>query len=121
MRLITLHDVMSKKASTRQTLVVLNISRLLYKLQAEMAESELIQTAIRQVAFQAARVVVMALSEADTGPTPGTTTANAGEAHRPRHGRPVLRQSSLDWKSQDKYVELLRFKMEVLNVPQTRT
>ena len=44
-----------------------------------MAALDTMQTAITQVAIQAASTVVMALKGADTGPTTGTNMANVGE------------------------------------------
>ena len=59
--------------------------------QAEMTESEAIQTAIIQVAIKAAIAAVMTLKEAHTGLILGISTGNMGEVHRPRHYRPTLR------------------------------
>ena len=78
------------------------------------------QTAITQAAIQAATVAVKVLKEQDIGPTTGTNVANTEEAHRPRHGRPALRQPTFNWKAPDKYAELLNFEMEVLNILYTR-
>ena len=44
------------------------------------------QTAIMQVAIQEATVAVIAMKEADTGPTTDANIASVGKAHRPRHG-----------------------------------
>ena len=66
-------------------------------MQAEMADSEAIKTAIMQAAIQEATV-------ADTEPKAGARTAKVGETHRHRHGRPALRQPSFYWKAPDKYV-----------------
>ena len=96
------------------------MSRLLDKIQAEMAESEAIQTAVTQVAIQAATVAVV-LREADTGPTSGAIMANAGEACRQKHGRPALKQPLFNEKAPGKYAELLSFEMKVTNILQTRT
>ena len=49
-----------------------------------MAELDSMQTVIMQVAIKAATVAVMALREADTGPTTGTNILNVEEAHIPR-------------------------------------
>ena len=54
-----------------------------------MAESEAIQTAVMQAAIQPSTVAVMALREADSGPTSGTSTKNIEEACRQRSGRPA--------------------------------
>ena len=71
--------------------------------------------------MQTATLAVKVLKEADAGPTSGVSTANMGEACRSKHDRPTLRQPSFYWKASDKYVELLHFKMEVMNTLQTRT
>ena len=52
------------------------------------------------MAIQTATEVLMALTEADTGPTKGTNMANLGEMYKYRHGRPALRQPAFDWKAQ---------------------
>ena len=44
-----------------------------------------------------------------------------GEASRHRHSRPSLWQPFFDWNAPDKYVELLSFEMEVMNILQTKT
>ena len=64
---------------------------------------------------------VMAKKEADAEYPSGTNTASSGEAHRHRHGRPALRQPSFNWNVPNKYVELLCFEMEVMNILQTKT
>ena len=74
------------------------------------------QTAITHVAIQAATAMMMAIKEADTGPTTGTNMTNVGEMHRPGHERTALRQQTLDWKAPDKYKEALNFYMEVKNI-----
>ena len=74
-----------------------------------------------QLAIQAATAAVMKLREADTGTTSGTSMANVGEAHRHRYSRPALMQPSFNWNAPDKYVELLSFEMDVLNILQTKT
>ena len=71
-----------------------------------MAESEAIQTAVVQVAIQAATAAVMAPREADTGPTLYTSTANTGEACRHMYGGPTLGQPLFPWKARDRYVEI---------------
>ena len=68
-----------------------------------MVELDSMQTAITQVPIQAAKAVVMALKEAATGPSTGTNLANMGEVHRPRHGRPALKQPAFHWKAPAKY------------------
>ena len=59
--------------------------------QNEMAESEAIQTMIKQVAIQAATALVMALRKVDAGPRSGTCTTCLREMHRQRHGRQALK------------------------------
>ena len=85
-----------------------------------MAESEAIQTAVIQADVQRARAAVLALREADSEPASGSRTANAGEPCRHRHGGSALRQPSFDWNAPDKFVELLKFEMEVANMLQTK-
>ena len=46
---------------------------------------------------------------------------NTREVHRLGHGQPALRQPAFDLKIPDKYAELISFKMEVINILQTRT
>ena len=72
------------------------------------------------MAIQAATVGVMALKEADTGPTSDVNMASVGEAHIPRHGRPAVRLPAFHWKASDKYTELLNFEREITNILQTR-
>ena len=86
-----------------------------------MAESEAIQTAVKQVAIHSATATVMVLRETDAGLISGTSMANMGEAYIYRHGGPVLRQPSFDWNASDRYIELLSFEMEVTNILQTKT
>ena len=47
--------------------------------------------------------------------------AKDGRMHRTRHGRPVIRQLAFDRKAPDKYTELPDFKMEVMNILQSRS
>ena len=63
----------------------------------------------------------MALRDAHAEPTSDVSMASVGETHRHRYGRQALRQPSFDWKAPDKYVELLNFEIEVVNILQTRT
>ena len=86
-----------------------------------MVKSEAIQKAIMKATIQTATAAAKALEEADTRPNSGTSTAKIGEAHRPRHSRSALRQVSFNWKTLDRYVELLNFEMEVTDILQTRT
>ena len=86
-----------------------------------MAESEAVQTVVTQVAIQAVTVAVMALRETDTEPPVGTSAVGSGEACRYRHDKPALKQPSCNWNVSDKYVELLSFEMEVMNILQTKT
>ena len=101
------------KVSNRQIQELQKICTLLYKLQAEMVESEAIQTAVTQAGIQAATVAQMELREADAGPTSGTSMAKVGEVHRHRNGRPALRELAFNWKAPDTCVEILSFEMEV--------
>ena len=60
-----------------------------------MAELDSIHAAIIQAAIQRVTVVVMALKEADIGPTTGIVMPNTGGALRPRYDRLALDNHSI--------------------------
>ena len=62
-----------------------------------MAEVDSMQTTVMQVAMQAATVAVMTLKEA-AQTLQQVPLSPIQERHRPRHGRPALRQQSFNWK-----------------------
>ena len=73
-----------------------------------------------QAAIQAdeAAVIVKRVAAADLAS--GSNAVSSGEVHRHRHGRPALRQPFFNWNAPGKYLELLGFEMEVLNILQTK-
>ena len=119
-KLITLHGVRSKSPQKADIVIPVEAEKMIV-IQAEMAESETIQTAVTQVSIQAAMAVVMVMKEADAGPASGANTISSGEADRYRCGSPALGQLSFNWNAQDKYTELLSFKMDVMHILQTKT
>ena len=112
LRIMTLHGASSKgsKSSNSHS----SRSRKIISIQAELAESDVIQTVDTQAVNQAATAAVILMREADARPTTGTNTFNSGEAPRHGHGWPALRQPYFNWNAPDKYVEFLSFEMEVL-------
>ena len=56
------------------------------------------------------KVAVQAMSEA-VSPTKRTNAAVAAPIMRSRNSGPAMKQSTLSWKAQDKYGELLNFEM----------
>ena len=90
-------------------------------IEAEMAESEVIQTVVKQVAIQAAMAAVMAIREEDAGHPSGTNMLNSGEAHRQRQDAPTLRQPSYNRKVQISMQNLLSFERKVINILQNKT
>ena len=62
---------------------------------------------------------VMVMIEADAGTTSDANLVNSGEAYRHRHGGQALRQPSFNWNVLDRYVDLLSFEIEVINILQT--
>ena len=86
--------------------------------QAEMAESEAIQSIVMQMAIQVAMAVVIVMRGRHRAVS-GANIAIVGEACRQRHGEPVFKQLSFNWSAPDKHVELLHFEIEVTNTLQT--
>ena len=78
-----------------------------------MTELDSMQRAITGAAIQVAIVAVMALKGADIGPTTGANMVNAWQAHSPRHADQALRQLAFNWKAPEKYIQLLKFEMEI--------
>ena len=56
-----------------------------------MAEAEIIQSVVTQVAAQSATEAVMAMRDVDAGPISDANTASLREVHIQRHGRPALK------------------------------
>ena len=71
--------------------------------------------------IQAGMVVMMTMREAHTGPASSAKTWGFGDAHRQLHSRPALEQPSFNWNAPEKYVKLLSFEMEAMNILQTTT
>ena len=69
-----------------------------------------------QVTLQAAIKVVGAKTEADLQTEPHTRRSSPEESYKARWAEPMLTQAAFDWKTPDRYVELLHFEMEVENV-----
>ena len=59
-----------------QTYALQKLSKILYKLQAAMTESEAIQTVAMQVAIKASTTAVIVVWEADAELTSGTNAVN---------------------------------------------
>ena len=91
------------------------------EIQAEIEESEAVQTVVIQVAIHTAITVVMVMRESDAGLASGTKAVSLEEVHRHRHGGLALRQPFFNQNSTDGYRGLLRFEVEVKNIPQTKT
>ena len=72
-----------------------------------MAESEALQSIVKQSAIQTATVAVMVLRERDAS----ANTASQGEVHRQRHGGSALKLLSFNWNAPGKYVDSLNFEM----------
>ena len=77
-----------------------------------MEESEGIQAMVNQIAIQAAIVMQR---DADEGPISAANAASLSEPPRQRHGRPALEKPSFNLNTQDRHIELLDFKIEVMN------
>ena len=84
--------------------------------QSEMVESEDIQAIVNQVAVKAVTAVMVALRDTDAGPRTATNTASLRELPRQRHGTPALEKPSFNWNTHDRYIELLNFEKEVMNI-----
>ena len=80
-----------------------------------MVESEGIQEIVIQVAIQAMMAVMMVLGDADFEPWLAPPASLRGP-QRQRYDRPTLEKPSFNWNAQDKYIELLNFEMEVMNI-----
>ena len=61
-----------------------------------MADSKGIKGIIIQAAMWAAKEVMMAFRDTETGPQPATT-ANQQETQRQRHGGPILEKPTFNW------------------------
>ena len=84
-----------------------------------MVESKNIKEVVSQVVLQAVMVVMMALRDAKEGPQP-TTTASHRSPQKLRHSRLILIKPVFNWSTQDRYVILLNFEMEVLNIIESK-
>ena len=69
--------------------------------------------------MQGATVVVMTFRENETGPQP-TTIRNQWENQRQRNEGLVLEKSRFNRNALDRYVELLNFQLEVMNILESR-
>ena len=63
-------------------------------------------------------MAVRAMREADPPSELHTRRSIQEEHHRPRKARPVMSHPASNWKVPDRYVELLNFEMELVNVLQ---
>ena len=68
-----------------------------------------------QAAGKTAIAVMMALRYVEAG-SKLTTAVNYIESQRQRHSRPVLENMAFNWGTQDMYIELINFEMEVSNI-----
>ena len=84
-----------------------------------MAHSGVIKERVNQAAVQAATVVMMAFRNTEIGPWP-TTILNQWQTQRQRHGGPILEKPKFNFDTQDRYIKLLNFKVEVTNILETR-
>ena len=84
-----------------------------------MADSESIKAIINHLAVQAATVVMVAFRDTETGPQLATTR-NQQETQRQQNGGLVLEKLRFNWNIPDRYVELLNFQLEVMNLLETR-
>ena len=84
-----------------------------------MAESANIKDMVNQVAIKAVTAVMMTLRDVEAGPWP-TTAAIHSKPQRQRHSGPVLEKLASNWGTQDRYAELMNFKMEVSNILETK-
>ena len=78
-----------------------------------MIETEGIQNVVNQAAIQAATAVMMTMRGPDVGPLL-VPSANLREPQWWRHGRPALEKPLFNWNAQDKYMEFVKFEMEVM-------
>ena len=62
---------------------------------------------------------MMALRDAGAGPQPNTTLSHR-EPQGQRYSGPILVKLTLNWGAQDRYDELMNFKMEVFNILATK-
>ena len=85
-----------------------------------MGESEGIQEVVNQAAIQVATVVMMTLRGVAAGPYLAQA-ANLREPQQQRHGRLALIKPSFDWNVQDRYIELLNFKVEIMSIVEMKT
>ena len=83
-----------------------------------MAESEGIKKLVNQAAAQAAKTDMMALGDAKAWPWPNPVVSHR-EPWRQRHNRPILVSPVFNWGYQDRYTELMNFKM-VTNILETK-
>ena len=75
----------------------------------------------RQQSYKQLYSYIAAMEEAEKGPASGTNTVNVAETHRHNHGGPALTQPFFNWNAPGKYVGLLNFEMEVVNMFLTKT
>ena len=80
-----------------------------------MEESENIKELVNQVAVHVAKVVRMALRDTEAG-SQLTTVMSHRKPQRRRPSGPILGKLVLNWGIQDRYIELMNFEVEVLNI-----
>ena len=85
----------------------------------KMAESEDIRETVNQAAIWAATAVMMAFIDADVRSRLIPTASPRGP-HKQRHERPALEKPSFNWSVQDRYAQLMNFKIEVTNILETK-
>ena len=80
-----------------------------------MNESEYIKEVVNQLAVQAAAAVMMVLRNTEVGPQL-TTMVSHREPQRRRYSWTVLVNLAFTWGMQDRYIELMNFEVEDLNI-----
>ena len=74
---------------------------------------------MNQVAIQAAKALLMVLTDVEVGPQP-TTVTSFREPQRQWQGRPIPVKPTFNSDTQDRYVELMNFEMEVMNILESK-
>ena len=74
---------------------------------------------VNQEAVKVLTAEMMALGDAEAGPLP-TTAVSHREPDKQRHSGPILVKLVFNWGTEVRYVELLKFEMEVINILHTK-
>ena len=84
-----------------------------------MTEPGGIQEIVNLATIQVVIAVMMVLQDTDVVPQL-SPLSSLRESQRQGHGRLALEKPSFNWNVQDRYVELLNFRMEVMNILGTK-